>query len=119
MMAARNPALAAWIAAFWPAGPDPTQRKSKTSGCTLQPRQGAYGVAFLEHAPPVIGKYAQLLEHRTVHDPLLVQQMRMQGMRGQQMRRVHRSRQIAVLRFPVVAPIAGAILHVLGQVPRS
>src|ERR1700679_2334722 len=119
MMAARKPALAARIAAFWPAGPDPTQRKSNSCGCTLQTRQAAHMVALREHAPPIVRENAQLLEYRALEDHVLLQQLRMQGMGGQKMGGVHGSGKVAVVRLAIVAPIARGILDILGEQPAA
>ncbi len=43
----------------------------------------------------------------------------MQGVGGEQVRRMHRSCQIAVIGFSVVAPIACRILDIVGQAPAA
>jgi len=80
-------------------------------------RQGAHVIALREHAQAIVGKYPELLEHRTLHHEFLIEEIWMQGVGGQQVSGMDGAGEIALTRFPVVAPVARRVLHVFGQEP--
>src|SRR5579871_6984860 len=91
------------------------QRRSTLSGSTIEldPCKPAHPLALLEQRAPRVGKDAEMLEHRTFEHELLAEQLRMQRVRCEQMRRVYRAREIELPRFPVAAPVARPVLHIL------
>ncbi len=65
----------------------------------------------------VVREHAQLFEHRALDNDVFGQQLRIHGVRGQQMSGVHGACQIAMRRLAIVAPIAGAVLDIDWQTP--
>ena len=75
--------------------------------------------ALREHRAPIVGKHAQLFEHRALEHEIFVEKLRIHGVSGQQVRGIDGAGQIAMAGLTVVAPVARGVLHILRQSPAA
>ena len=53
-------------------------------------------ITFRQHQTPIVGKNAELLKYRALEHHSFIQQLRVHGVGGQKVRRMHRSGEIAM-----------------------